>query len=153
MPTPTESFCDLTNAASESLLASGNGYLRYVATAQQEWLRLGMSLFQRQMETGRRVMGSWNMMDAVAAYSELMKDTVEEFVTAAGRLVEGASSIGSQAAQNSEQAFRTSAKAVTETAQAAQNQAVEIAERMAKPEESIYAAIGDALRARRQKRE
>jgi len=89
--------------------------MSYALSAQHELFQLGMNLFQRELETGRKIAACRDMSQAFAAFNHLMKETAEDFSAATSRLLHHASAMGSNSLQETEHRMR----AAGETAQAA----------------------------------
>jgi hypothetical protein len=105
-------------------------YMSYALSAQHELFQLGMNLFQRELETGRKIAACRDMSQALAVFNHLMKETAEDFSAATSRLLHHASAMGANSLQETEQRVR----AAGETAQAASEAAAQtVTETEAKP--------------------
>lgn len=88
-----------TNEIRETGREFGNNYMNYAVATQQKLLRLSMSLFQRQWETGQRIVGSRDLGQAIGAWTDFARNTVEDFSAATTRLLGHACAAGSDIAQ------------------------------------------------------
>src|SRR5512146_915708 len=95
-----------TERGRDGFRAVGANYMGYAFSAQQELFQLGMNLFQRELETGRRMVGCRDMSQAFAAFNHLMQETVEDFSAATARLLERASAAGARSLQETDHRMR-----------------------------------------------
>jgi hypothetical protein len=109
----------VTDQARETTRDLGSSYMNYAITAQQELVQLGMNLFQRQWETSRKLVGSRDLGQALGAWTDLAKDTVEDFSAATARLLDHACAAGSNIAQTTQEGFRAAAERTNRTGEAA----------------------------------
>jgi hypothetical protein len=100
----------------------GGNYMNYAMTAQQELLQLGMNLFQRQWETSRKIVGSRDFGQAIGAWTDLAKNTVEDFSATTTRLLDHACAAGSNIAQTTQEGFRAAAERTKRAGEAAAGQ-------------------------------
>jgi hypothetical protein len=100
----------MTDETRENAREIGGNYMNYAVTAQQELFRLSMSLFQRQWETSRKIVGSRDFGQALGAWTDLAKNTVEDFSTTTARLLDQACAAGSTIAQKTQEGFRSAAE-------------------------------------------
>lgn len=99
--------------------AVGANYMSYAFSAQHELFQLGMNLFQRELETGRRIVACRDISQAFAAFNHLMMETAEDFSAATARLLDHASTAGSRSLQEAEHRMHAAgetAQRSTETA-------------------------------------
>lgn len=96
---------------------AGDDYLSYAVSAQQELMQLGMNLFQREMAAGQRIVGSRDLGQAFTVWTDLMKETVQDFSGTTTRLLDGASSVGSKIAQSTQDALRAAAERAKRTSE------------------------------------
>jgi hypothetical protein len=114
-----ERFTDETRETARDL---GSNYMNYAVTAQQELLQLGMNFFQRQWETSRKIVGSRDLGQAMGAWTDLARDTVEDFSAATARLLDHARAAGATMAQTTQEGFRTAAERTKRAGEAAAGQ-------------------------------
>jgi hypothetical protein len=96
----------VTDETRETARDLGSNYMNYAIVAQQELVQLGMNLFQRQWETSRKIVGSRDLGQAIGAWTDLARDTVEDFSTTTTRLLDHACAAGSNIAQTTQEGFR-----------------------------------------------
>lgn len=114
--------------------AIGANYLSYAFSAQHELFQLGMNLFQRELETGRKIVACRDMSQAFAVFNHLMMETVEDFSAATSRLLDHASAAGSRSLQETElrmDAVGETAQRSTEAAARSMSETAERTERAA----------------------
>lgn len=100
----------------------GGNYMSYALTAQQELFQLGVNLFQRQWDTGRKIVGSRDLGQAMGAWTDLAKNTVEDFSAATTRLLDHACATGSTTAQTTQEGFHAAAERTKRAGEAAAGQ-------------------------------
>jgi Phasin protein len=101
--------------ATDAFRRAGHDYLNYAVSAQQELMQLGMNLLHREIAAGQRIAGSRDLGQAVTVWTDLMKQTVEDFSGTTTRLLDRASSVGTKIAQNAQEAFRAAAERAKQT--------------------------------------
>jgi hypothetical protein len=109
--------------------AIGANYLSYAFSAQHEFFQLGMNLFQRELETGRRIVACRDMSQAFAAFNHLMMETVEDFSAATARLLDQASPAGSRSLQETEHRMHAAGETAQRSPEAAARTMSETADR------------------------
>ena len=100
----------MTDETRENAREIGSNYLNYAVTAQQELFRFGIGLFQRQWETGRKMIVSRDFGQALGAWTDLAKNTVEDFSATTARLLDQACAASSTIAQKTQEGFRSAAE-------------------------------------------
>lgn len=106
-----------------------DNYLRCAFVAQQEFFQLGMNLLQREMDTGRRIVGSRDFSQAFAAYADLMSGTMEDFSASTSRLFEQLSATGAKMVEDTAEGVQQVSALTTEAARNVQ-ETVEKAEQV-----------------------
>jgi hypothetical protein len=81
-----------------------------------------MNLFQRQWDTSRKIVGSRDFGQAIGAWTDLAKTTVEDFSAATTRLLDHACAAGSTIAQTAQQGFRSASERTKRASEAATGQ-------------------------------
>src|SRR5215469_14459805 len=112
----------VTDEVRETTRDLGSNYMSYAITAQQELLQLGMNMFQRQWETSRKIVGSRDFGQAIGAWTDLAKTTVEDFSATTTRLLDHACAARSSIAQTAQEGFRTAAERTKRAGEAAAGQ-------------------------------
>jgi hypothetical protein len=118
-----------TERGRDGFRAVGANYMGYAFSAQQELFQLGMNLFQRELETGRRMVACRDMSQAFAAFNHLMQETVEDFSAATARLLERASAAGARSLQETDHRMRAAGETVQRSTEAATRTMSEMAEK------------------------
>ncbi|MGH7032469.1 MAG: hypothetical protein ACREFL_01905 [Stellaceae bacterium] len=118
-----------TEQGRDGFHAVGANYMSYAFSAQQELFQLGMNLFQRELETGRKMAACRDMSQAFAVFNHLMQETAEDFSAATARLLERASTVGSRSLQDAEHPLRAAGETAQRSAEAAARTMSETAER------------------------
>jgi len=108
-----------TDETRETMRDLGSNYMDYAIAAQQELLQLSVSLFQRQWETSRKIVGSRDFGQAIGAWTDLAKSTVEDFSATTTRLLDQACAAGSNIAQTTQEGFRSAAERTKRAGEAA----------------------------------
>jgi hypothetical protein len=109
--------------------AIGANYMSYAFSAQHEFFQLGMNLFQRELETGRKIVACRDMSQAFAVFNRLMMETVEDFSAATARLLDHASAVGSRSLQETEHRIHAVGETAQRSTEAAERSMSETAER------------------------
>lgn len=112
---------DYTNQARQDSQI-GSDYISYAFSAHHEWLQLGVNLFQRELATSQKIAQSRDLGQAIGAWTDLMKDTVEDFSAATARLLDKASSVGFAVARNTEEKFGATTDLAERTSETATDQ-------------------------------
>lgn len=136
----------------EGFPSVGSDYLNYAFMAQQEMLQFGMNLFQRQIDTGRKIAESQDLTQALGAWTNLARETVDDFSAVTARLIGQASAAGSKATEKRDETFRASPQQPKRAAEAASDQAA-AAQKATETAEKPATASEEPLRSRKQSRE
>jgi hypothetical protein len=112
----------MANQTRENAREIAGDYMNYAVTAQQELFRLSVNMLQRQWETGRKIVGSRDFGQALGAWTDLAKNTVEDFSATTARLLDQACAAGSTIAQKTQEGFRSAAEQTKRAGEAAAGQ-------------------------------